>query len=49
MTKGYICFRLVMKSGEISVSGYWPRELNPGFRGNLWYNYQLCNGDSIRS
>ena len=35
----------LMKTGDIFISGFWPRELNPGFRGNL----QLRYGDSIRS
>ena len=37
-----------MKSRDISISGYRPRESNPGFRGNLWYNYQLRCGGCIK-
>ena len=39
---------ILMKSGDISVSGYRPRESNPGFRGNLRYNYQLRQGGCIK-
>ena len=38
----------MMKSRDISISGYRPRESNPGFRRNLRQNYQLRYGDSIK-
>jgi len=28
----------MMKSGDICISGYWPRESNPGFRDNYGTN-----------
>ena len=34
-----LSIHLVMKSRDILISGYWPRESNPGFRDNLRYSY----------
>jgi len=40
--------RIMMKSRDISISGYRLRDSNPGFRGNLRYNYKLRYAGCIK-
>ena len=39
----------LVKSRDMLISGYRPRDSNPGFHGNQRYNYQLRYGGCIRS
>jgi len=38
----------MMKSGDILISGYWPRESNPGFRDNCGTNTSYATEDVSR-